>query len=395
MIVGPGGAGDPTDVIEKRGIIPAQPASVERAACARPLKEAPSKDMSEFAHRLIAWHREHGRHDLPWQGGTDPYRIWLSEIMLQQTQVDTVIPYYQRFLARFPDLPALAAAPVEEVMALWSGLGYYARARNLHRAARIVVAEHGGRFPRSAVQIAALPGIGRSTAAAIAAFAFGERVAILDGNVKRVLCRVFGVEGFPGSKPVEDALWTLAESLLPQAEVGTYIQAQMDLGATLCTRGKPACARCPLAADCVALHSGRTGELPAPRPKKTVPRRSVSLAVVVHGDSVLLERRPPAGIWGGLLTLPEMPAEAATDAAGARRWAQDALGIGCEAVQALAPLNHAFTHFLLEIRPLRLQADGGAAARAGGRLWQPLASLDGAALPAPVRRILQALAEPR
>lgn len=348
--------------------------------------------MSDFAHRLIAWHREHGRHDLPWQGGVDPYRIWLSEIMLQQTQVDTVIPYYRRFLARFPDLAALAAAPVEEVMALWSGLGYYARARNLHRAAQVIVAEHGGRFPRGAAQIATLPGVGRSTAAAIAAFAFGERAAILDGNVKRVLCRAFGVDGFPGSKPVEDALWALADSLLPQVEVGIYIQAQMDLGATLCTRGKPACERCPLAADCVALRTGRAAELPTPRPKKTVPRRSVSLAVVVLGDTVLLERRPPAGIWGGLLTLPEMPAEAATDAAGASRWAQDALGIACEAVEELAPMKHAFTHFLLEIRPLRLQACGtAAAAREDGRLWQSLAGLDAAALPTPVRRILQGL----
>ncbi len=226
--------------------------------------------MSDFADRLIAWQRHNGRHDLPWQGGHDPYRIWLSEIMLQQTQVDTVIPYYQRFLARFPDVASLAAAPVEDVMALWSGLGYYARARNLHRAACTIVEAHGGAFPRSAAEIAGLPGIGRSTAAAIAAFAYGERAAILDGNVKRVLCRIFGVEGFPGEKAVENRLWALAESLLPEHEVGRYIQAQMDLGATLCTRGKPACSRCPFADDCVARRENRVAELPTPRPKKVV-----------------------------------------------------------------------------------------------------------------------------
>lgn len=196
--------------------------------------------MSEFATRLTAWQREHGRHDLPWQGGTDPYRIWLSEIMLQQTQVETVIPYYQRFLARFPDVAALAAAPVEDVMTLWSGLGYYARARNLHRAAQRIMSDHGGRFPTTAAEISTLPGVGRSTAAAIAAFAFGERGAILDGNVKRVLSRIFGVDGFPGEKAVENRLWTLAESLLPERDIGRYIQAQMDLGATLCTRARPA-----------------------------------------------------------------------------------------------------------------------------------------------------------
>jgi A/G-specific adenine glycosylase len=345
--------------------------------------------MSDFARRLIAWHHAHGRHDLPWQGGHDPYRIWLSEIMLQQTQVDTVIPYYRRFLARFPDLASLADAEVEEVMALWSGLGYYARARNLHRAARELTTVHGGAFPRSAARIAELPGVGRSTAAAIAAFAFGERAAILDGNVKRVLCRAFGVEGFPGSKAVENELWALAESLLPPTAIATYIQAQMDLGATLCTRARPACPRCPLAADCVARRDGRTAELPAARPRKAVPQRRQRVAVIVRDGAVLLERRPPAGIWGGLAALPEVPAEAA-DIAG---WAHDALGIACSGVAPLAPLRHAFTHFVLELEPLRLEAGGTArSAQEGNRFWQPLADLEGAALPTPVRRILQALA---
>lgn len=347
--------------------------------------------MSEFARRLVAWQREHGRHALPWQGGNDPYRIWLSEIMLQQTQVDTVIPYYLRFLERFPDVATLAAAPVEDVMALWSGLGYYARARNLHRAAQQVVDAHGGRFPGTAAEIMTLPGIGRSTAAAIAAFAHDERAAILDGNVKRVLCRIFGIEGFPGEKAVENRLWALAESLLPETGVGPYIQAQMDLGATVCTRGKPACARCPFQDDCVARRDGRIAELPTARPKKEVPRRSVRVAVALHDGKVLLERRPPSGIWGGLLALPEIP----DTAADIIPWADAALGLECDAALPLAALTHTFTHFVLEMQPLRLDAKRVAPqAMETGHLWQPLASLADAALPTPVRRILSALSAP-
>ncbi|MCZ2173466.1 MAG: A/G-specific adenine glycosylase, partial [Burkholderiales bacterium] len=210
--------------------------------------------VTEFAQTLIRWQKAAGRHDLPWQqkGRADPYRVWLSEIMLQQTQVATAIPYYRRFLARFPDLARLAAAPAEEVMALWSGLGYYARARNLQQAAQDIVARHNGRFPHHLADIEALPGIGRSTAAAIAVFAFGTRAAILDGNVRRVLARAFGIEGFPGEKAVEKRLWALAESLLPERDLVAYTQGLMDLGATLCTRGKPRCGDCPLAAQCVA-----------------------------------------------------------------------------------------------------------------------------------------------
>ncbi|HAF53919.1 MAG TPA: A/G-specific adenine glycosylase [Thauera sp.] len=356
--------------------------------------------MNDFASRLIAWQRTHGRHDLPWQGGTDPYPIWLSEIMLQQTQVDTVIPYYLRFLERFPDVGALAAAPVEDVMALWSGLGYYARARNLHRAAQVIVSEHGGRFPRTAAEIAALPGIGRSTAAAIAAFAFGERAAILDGNVRRVLCRLFGVEGFPGEKAVEKRLWTLAESLLPAQDIGRYIQAQMDLGATLCTRGRPACARCPFAGDCVAHRDGRVGELPTPRPRQAVPRRSARYAVIVRDGAVLLERRPPAGIWGGLLALPEIPEDRTEPAS----WASERFGLNLSPAQPLGPLTHAFTHFVLELYPVLLQVRQASGSQAqpprchaaddGALCWQPLAARATAALPTPVRRILDALAAP-
>ncbi|MDR0634899.1 MAG: A/G-specific adenine glycosylase, partial [Azoarcus sp.] len=345
----------------------------------------------DFSARLIDWHLRHGRHDLPWQASRDPYRIWLSEVMLQQTQVATVIPYYARFLARFPEVGALAAAPVEEVMALWSGLGYYARARNLHRAARKVAEEYGGRFPATAAALADLPGVGRSTAAAIAAFASDERAAILDGNVKRVLCRAFGVEGFPGERAVEERLWALAESLLPArpAEIGPYIQAQMDLGATVCTRARPACGRCPLAASCVAHASGRVAELPARRARKTPPRRHSRVAVIVHDNSALLERRPPAGIWGGLLALPEIPPDADI-----RAWAARALG--CKGVDAreLPPLVHGFTHFTLEISPWRIDLPALPRVLAEPAwLWLRLGDIAAAALPAPVRRILESLTE--
>ena len=340
---------------------------------------------TDFAQRLIDWHRDHGRHDLPWQRTHDPYRIWLSEIMLQQTQVDTVIPYYARFLARFSDLATLAAAPLDDVLALWSGLGYYARARNLHKAAQVVVGRHGGHFPRHPQAIAELPGIGRSTAAAIAAFSFGERAAILDGNVKRVLCRAFGIDGFPGERAVELRLWELAESLLPETGVGTYIQAQMDLGATLCTRARPACERCPFAALCVARTENRVAELPAARPRKAVPQRHVRVAVIHSAGRVLLEQRPPAGIWGGLLALPEIPESEADPA----RWLGERFGLASRDGHALAPLNHAFTHFRLEITPIRFDVAGGAheVADAAHR-WLALAELDSAGLPAPVRRIL-------
>ena len=340
----------------------------------------------DFARQLLAWQKRHGRHDLPWQGTRDPYRIWVSEIMLQQTQVTAVIPYYQRFMARFPDVRALAAAGEDEVLRHWSGLGYYARARNLHRAARIVAEAGGGRFPRSAQGLAELPGIGRSTAAAIAAFAWGERVAILDGNVKRVLARRFGVEGFPGAGPVEAGLWALAESLLPERGVEAYTQGLMDLGATLCTRGKPDCGRCPLREDCVALNTGRVAELPAARPKKAYPTREATWLVLLHAGEVLLERRPPTGLWGGLWVFPE-PAGADIAACAER--------LGCELVaqRELARFAHGFTHFRLDVRPVLCEVRSRAAhaEAGGGRIWMPLAQAAEAALPTPVKALLLAL----
>jgi A/G-specific adenine glycosylase len=341
----------------------------------------------DFARRLIDWQAQHGRHDLPWQDTRDAYRIWLSEIMLQQTQVETVVPYYRRFLDRFPDVASLAAAPLEDVLALWSGLGYYARARNLHRCAVEVATRHGGEFPREPARLAELPGIGRSTAAAIAAFAFGTRCAILDGNVKRVLCRAFGIAGFPGSAAVQVRLWALAECLLPDKDVARYIQAQMDLGATLCTRARPACVRCPLATSCVALRDGRVAELPAPKPARTVPRRAVRVAVLQREGAVLLERRPPSGIWGGLLALPEIPPEVGDTVL----WARTRLGLEVRTGATQEGLTHRFTHFVLDMQPLLFEVQRTCAASEPGLQWQALEAIAGAALPTPVRRILERL----
>ncbi|WP_080380031.1 A/G-specific adenine glycosylase, partial [Bordetella pertussis] len=249
----------------------------------------------DFASRITAWQARHGRHDLPWQNTRDPYRIWLSEIMLQQTQVATVIPYYQRFLERFPDVAALAAARQEDVMPYWAGLGYYARARNLHRCAQEIMQRCVGRFPPRAEEIATLPGIGRSTAAAIAAFAYGERSPIMDGNVKRVFTRHFGIEGDPARRAVEQQLWALAAAQVqaaPDLDMPGYTQGLMDLGATLCTRGKPACERCPVAQSCIARRDGRQAELPTPKARKAIPERSTAMLVLHGPDGILLHLRP-------------------------------------------------------------------------------------------------------
>ncbi len=339
-----------------------------------------------FAPQLIAWQRRHGRHDLPWQASRDPYAIWVSEIMLQQTQVETAIPFYRRFMARLPDVAALAAASEDEVLALWSGLGYYSRARNLHQAAGIVMRDFGGIFPRAFDAIQSLPGIGRSTAAAIAAFAYGERRAILDGNVKRVLCRSFGVDGWPGEKAVENRLWALAEALLPDGDIAAYTQGLMDLGATLCRRSKPNCVRCPFADDCVAKRQGRQSELPAARPRKALPERHTTMLMLLHAGEILLEKRPPSGIWGGLWSLPECPVDADPGHCAAR--------LGCEAT-ALPPLpklTHTFSHFRLHIQPQPLSvARCPAGLNEPGRLWLPLADAREAALPSPVRTLLERL----
>lgn len=348
--------------------------------------------MPSFAARLIAWHASHGRHDLPWQQTTDPYRVWLSEIMLQQTQVATVTGYYVRFIARFRTLPELAAAPVEEVMKLWSGLGYYARARNLHACARAVMRDHGGEFPRAPTEIARLPGIGQSTANAIAVFCFGAGVPILDGNVRRLLCRCFGIAGYPGAAAVENRLWRDAAALLPTAQVATYIQAQMDMGATICTRSRPRCTACPLADVCVARHENRIAVLPTPRPRKALPERAVTLLALRQDDRILLEIRPPAGIWGGLLSLPELPgAVDAIDTVDVIDYCARRLGVKVGAVSPAPILTHTFTHFRLHIQPLLGTAAGCTGVMEPHLRWVRLSELAQAALPTPIRTILSAI----
>jgi A/G-specific adenine glycosylase len=345
-----------------------------------------------FAAAIVRWQAQSGRHDLPWQGTRDPYRIWLSEVMLQQTQVRTVIPYYRRFLDCFPDVAALAAAPVERVMDRWSGLGYYSRARNLHRCAQSVVRQHGGRFPDSAAALAELPGIGPSTAAAIAAFAFGERSAILDGNVKRVLCRHFGVAGWPGERRVEQMLWAIAQRELPERDIERYSQGLMDLGAQTCMRSRPRCDSCPVAASCVARIEGRQSSLPTARPPRATPVREAGWLVILDQDAVLLERRPPAGIWGGLLSFPEVAPgerERAAEAAAAR------FGVAPLRVTALAPVHHAFTHFRLIAYPMLIEVGRGGALAAESQMhWIARATAGQQALPQPVRGLLEQLSFP-
>jgi A/G-specific adenine glycosylase len=340
--------------------------------------------MSKFASALIAWHPVHGRQGLPWQGTRDPYRIWLSEIMLQQTQVAAVIPYYERFLRRFPDVSSLASASEEEVLQLWSGLGYYARGRNLHSSSKKILAELGGKFPDSAEQIEKLPGIGRSTAAAIAAFAFGERSAILDGNVKRVLARCFGIEGWPGERAVETRLWQRAENLLPEKDIEIYTQALMDLGATVCTKSNPRCDACPVRRSCVARTKSRVHDIPAPRPKKALPTKRATWLLLLHKGTVLMERRPSAGLWGGLWTFPE------TGSKDIEPHCWNALGCEIAGIKKLKILEHGFSHFNLRIQPLACDV-GRVAPRAeeSGRMWIEIEDAKGAAVPAPVRKLLE------
>lgn len=335
--------------------------------------------MRDFSRKLVAWQRRHGRHGLPWQGTRDPYRIWLAEVMLQQTQVEAATPYYLRFLERFPDVAALAAAPVGEVLRLWSGLGYYARARNLHAAAQVVAGGLKGRFPDTAEALERLPGIGRSTAAAVAAFAFGRRAAILDGNVKRVLARHFGVEG-------KDEQWALAEKLLPARGIEAYTQGLMDLGATLCRRSNPECGRCPVAESCVALREDRVAELPSPRKRKPVPTRSATWLVLLHQGQVLLERRPPSGIWGGLWAFPE-PGPGAL-----KRHCRVVLGCDIAPPRELEVVEHGFTHFRLIAQPLWCSVKKAIPrAESGGRMWLEVEGAARAAVPAPVRKLLLSL----
>jgi A/G-specific adenine glycosylase len=334
--------------------------------------------MNPFATKLLHWSASHGRSDLPWQRDPSPYRVWVSEIMLQQTRVETVIPYFQRFIGRFPDLCSLGSASQDEVLGLWSGLGYYARARNLHRAAAAVCEQFGGEIPAQRQALEALPGIGRSTAAAILSIAFGQPEAILDGNVKRVLSRYCGVEGWSGQSGVVRQLWDHAERLMPQSECGAYTQAIMDLGATLCGRREPACGRCPVAAACVAHREGRVEELPYPRPGKKLPLRQIGMVVLHDGyDALWMERRPEQGVWGGLWSFPELQPEAA--------WYPQ-----IEPPQAQQKILHTFTHFRLEITPLYCRVDRSSLLPLSGG-WVTLKELEQRGVAAPVRRLIRQL----
>ena len=343
-----------------------------------------------FSRRVVDWQRAHGRHGLPWQATRDAYKIWLSEIMLQQTQVATVLPYYAKFLERFPTVAALASATDDEVMAHWAGLGYYSRARNLHNAAKQVVAKHGGVFPDDVELLADLPGIGRSTAAAIAAFAYDVIAPILDGNVKRVLARHAAIEGFPGVSAVEKQLWIEAASRLPKQreDMVAYTQGLMDLGATVCTKGDPHCLLCPIAADCAAKSDGRIADIPAPRPSKKIPERSQRYLLALHGDEVLLVKRPAPGIWGGLWCLPELAEEEDPATVASLRF-----GISKVAATTEIPaFKHTFTHFRLTLSVTRLVVSQiNAAVNAPGTVWLTRNELRAAALPKPISTLLTGL----
>ncbi len=344
-----------------------------------------------FQRYLLEWYREAGRRDLPWKNPPDPYRIWVSEIMLQQTQVATVIPYFQRFMARFPSVEALARAELDAVLALWSGLGYYARARNLHACARRVVAEYGGELPRRLEDLMALPGIGRSTAGAILAQAHGLPHPILDGNVKRVLARFHAVPGWPGRAAVSRRLWHLAERYTPREWVADYTQAIMDLGAMVCTRRKPLCQDCPVRQGCRALAEGRPEAYPSPRPRRELPRRTTRWLVVQdERGRILLTRRPPSGVWGGLWTPPEVPEDVDL-----QQWAVQKLGLTLHQPREGETLEHTFSHFHLRIAPwharLALEAPENVAAvmEPSETLWYNGSPREALGLPAPVQTLLQ------
>lgn len=345
-----------------------------------------------FSQQLLSWFDDHGRKDLPWQRNPTPYRVWVSEIMLQQTQVSTVIDYFTRFTQRFPDVISLANANIDEVLHLWTGLGYYARARNLHRAAQIIRDEHGGEFPDQIDSVIDLPGIGRSTAGAILSLALNQRQPILDGNVKRVLSRYHGIEGWPGIPAIEKAMWQLAEQHTPMQRNAEYTQAIMDLGATLCNR-RPDCERCPVQTGCIARQQGLQTALPTPKPKKTLPlKRTVMLVLRNAAGEVLLQQRPPSGIWGGLWSFPET---VANDDQTLCQWSADQLGHEISIHERWPTVRHTFSHFHLDIEPVvaELQHSSPQIREASTAQWLVPGQLAKLGLAAPVKLILQQLAQ--
>jgi A/G-specific adenine glycosylase len=340
----------------------------------------------DFADKLLAWYEKHGRHDLPWQVRGDPYPVWIAEIMLQQTQVGTVIPYYERFLLRFPDIRSLAAAELDQVLHHWSGLGYYARARNLHRAARQIVDRHNAMFPRRFDDVLALPGIGRSTAGAILAQSFGQRHAILDGNVKRVLSRYFRIDGWPGHSATQHRLWEASETVTPQQRVADYTQAIMDLGATVCSRGRPACLLCPLNDDCAAHRHGEETAFPNRRTGRPLPLRAATLLLLRDEQQrICLVQRPPTGIWGGLWSLPEMTGQAP------EAWAAAQLGMSISTDAARPPLRHSFTHFHLDLHVIPAVVTGMSGLRSMEQpevVWYNADDATELGMAAPIRQII-------
>lgn len=343
--------------------------------------------LSSFAARLLGWFDLHGRKDLLWQRDVTPYRVWVSEIMLQQTQVQTVIPYFEKFMARFPDVATLAAADQDTVLSFWSGLGYYARARNLHQASRVIVADYGGQFPLDFNEVVALPGIGRSTAGAILALSAGQRHTILDGNVKRVVARHAAIAGWPGTTSVANALWQQADKYTPNERVAEYTQAIMDLGATLCTRSKPRCEQCPVSGDCVALKLNQVGEFPGRKPSKVKPLKSTSMVLASVDGQLYLEKRPDAGIWGGLWSLPELGELSVAD------WCDRELGAAAVGTQTWDTLRHSFSHYDLDIQPIvvRVASHAGKVADADNGTWYRLGEPPPGGIAAPVQKLIDQL----
>lgn len=351
--------------------------------------------MIAFSKTIINWHLAYGRKDLPWQGTTDPYAIWVSEVMLQQTQVTTVIPYYQRFMSHFPSIDTLATSEIDAVLHLWTGLGYYARGRNLHKASQQIMERHDGEFPKTFDEVMALSGIGRSTAGAILSFAFSQRQPILDGNVKRVLSRVFGVEGWYGKRIVADQLWDIADMHTPKKGVATYTQAIMDFGATLCTRSKPLCQQCPLQKKCIAFQENRLHELPGKKPKKAIPCKScVMLVIQDENKNVLLEKRPSSGIWGGLWTLPEFADEKTMVN---KLNSELGLGIEINLIKQGQAFRHTFSHYHLDIQPIfaTLKNDSKPhIIKENNFAWIDFSQPLQIGLPAPIKKLLESLHHP-
>lgn len=344
---------------------------------------------SQFNQAVVRWYQKHGRKNLPWQQDRTPYRVWISEIMLQQTQVSTVIPYYEKFMQRFPSVVDLANAEQDEVLHYWSGLGYYARARNMHRAAQQVRDKFNGRFPENFDDVLALPGIGRSTAGAILSLACGQRHAILDGNVKRVLARFFMIDGWPGNNAVADTLWQKSDLLTPgDKQVSAYNQAMMDIGATICTRSRPQCLLCPVSKWCKSLAGQCQEDYPHKKPRKTLPVRETTMVLLANrNNEILLQRRPPAGIWGGLLGFPEIPAESSVV-----DWCKRNLGLAVAQEEQWPLLRHTFSHFHLDITPIIVRVHNRSKSKSimedQGWIWYKGDAAPRVGLAAPVKKLL-------